>query len=199
RRPRLAKDPPGVGSRGTHPLPRCRYRRPVCPRDGAAGGDDHRLHRRPRPHPARARARVEGAVTTATKPVPRTAPGPTIWPNRIRVLRVPGRITVRVDMRSLLATLALTALTLALSVCSLGVGSVEGADLPLDRVIGAFTGAESEVVRRIVVEGRLPRVLVAVLGGAALALSGAIFQTLTRNPLGSPDIIGFTSGANTGA
>ena len=138
-------------------------------------------------------------MTTATKPVPRTAPGPTIWPNRIRVLRVPGRITVRVDMRSLLATLALTVLTLALSVWSLGVGSVEGADLPLDRVVGAFTGAESEVVRRIVVEGRLPRVLVAVLGGAALALSGAIFQTLTRNPLGSPDIIGFTSGANTGA
>nr|WP_281496657.1 iron chelate uptake ABC transporter family permease subunit [Ornithinimicrobium sp. F0845] len=89
--------------------------------------------------------------------------------------------------------------TVAVSVWSLGVGSVEGANLPLDRVAGAFAGTESEAIQRIVVEGRLPRVLVAVLGGASLGLSGAIFQTLTRNPLGSPDIIGFTSGANTGA
>lgn len=124
----------------------------------------------------------------------------TIWPSRVRVVRLASeRLSVRVDVRTALVTLMLALGTVAVSVWSLGVGSAEGSDLSLDRVIGAFTGTESEVVRRIVVEGRLPRVLVAVVGGAALALSGAIFQTLTRNPLGSPDIIGFTSGANTGA
>jgi iron complex transport system permease protein len=45
----------------------------------------------------------------------------------------------------------------------------------------------------------LPRVLIALLAGASLALSGAVFQSLTRNPLGSPDILGFTQGAATGA
>ncbi|NEE07276.1 iron chelate uptake ABC transporter family permease subunit, partial [Streptomyces sp. SID7499] len=49
------------------------------------------------------------------------------------------------------------------------------------------------------VEWRLPRALLAVLLGAALAVSGAIFQSVTRNPLGSPDIVGFSSGSYTGA
>lgn len=44
-----------------------------------------------------------------------------------------------------------------------------------------------------------PRTLVAIGAGAALALSGAIFQSLTKNPLGSPDIIGINAGASAGA
>jgi iron complex transport system permease protein len=46
---------------------------------------------------------------------------------------------------------------------------------------------------------RLPRALTAALVGALLGMSGAAFQSLSRNPLGSPDIIGFTSGAATAA
>ncbi|WZB65204.1 iron chelate uptake ABC transporter family permease subunit [Achromobacter xylosoxidans] len=46
---------------------------------------------------------------------------------------------------------------------------------------------------------RLPRVLTALGAGAALGLSGALFQSLTRNPLGSPDVIGLTAGASAGA
>lgn len=53
--------------------------------------------------------------------------------------------------------------------------------------------------RIVVLQWRMPRVLLALLLGAALGVSGAIFQSLTRNPLGSPDIIGFNSGAYTGA
>ena len=45
----------------------------------------------------------------------------------------------------------------------------------------------------------MPRILLALLIGAALGVSGAIFQALTRNPLGSPDVIGFDFGAYTGA
>ncbi|MBG0757050.1 FecCD family ABC transporter permease [Vibrio cidicii] len=52
---------------------------------------------------------------------------------------------------------------------------------------------------RVLLEIRLPRILTALFAGAALGLSGAIFQSISRNPLGSPDIIGFTSGAATGA
>ncbi|MCX7541632.1 iron chelate uptake ABC transporter family permease subunit [Corynebacterium sp. P5848] len=46
---------------------------------------------------------------------------------------------------------------------------------------------------------RLPRTVTALAAGAALGVSGAIFQSVTRNPLGSPDIIGFNTGAYTGA
>lgn len=46
---------------------------------------------------------------------------------------------------------------------------------------------------------RLPRVITALLVGAALGVSGAIVQSLTRNPLGSPDVLGFGGGAATGA
>ncbi|WP_052434041.1 FecCD family ABC transporter permease [Streptacidiphilus melanogenes] len=51
----------------------------------------------------------------------------------------------------------------------------------------------------VVWELRLPRVTTGLLAGAALALSGSVFQALTRNPLGSPDVLGFTQGAATGA
>src|SRR5690606_15173519 len=62
-------------------------------------------------------------------------------------------------------------------------------------IFGESTPANEIVVGTI----RLPRALTAVMVGAALAMSGAIFQTLTRNPLGSPDIIGFDTGAASGA
>ncbi|MEU4014308.1 iron chelate uptake ABC transporter family permease subunit [Microbacterium sp. NPDC028030] len=54
-------------------------------------------------------------------------------------------------------------------------------------------------IRMVVIDWRLPRALAAVFFGAALALSGTVFQTITRNPLGSPDVIGLTTGAYTGA
>lgn len=72
-------------------------------------------------------------------------------------------------------------------------------DLPLSDVWAAITGDAAAGTRRIVLEWRLPRIVIAVLGGAALGISGAIFQSMTRNPLGSPDIIGFNTGAYTGA
>jgi len=60
------------------------------------------------------------------------------------------------------------------------------------------TGSGSRMDRFFVLHQRLPRAVAAVLVGAMLALSGAIFQSLSRNPLGSPDIVGFTTGASTG-
>jgi len=56
-----------------------------------------------------------------------------------------------------------------------------------------------DFITHIIWEIRLPRLMTALFAGAALGISGAIFQSISRNPLGSPDIIGFTTGAATGA
>ncbi len=73
-------------------------------------------------------------------------------------------------------------------------------DYPLttDEVIGVLTGRVDGLARTVVLDWRLPRVLAAIGFGAALGVSGAIFQTLTRNPLASPDIIGLANGSFTG-
>lgn len=59
---------------------------------------------------------------------------------------------------------------------------------------------DGDAIGELVVLGlRLPRVLAALGVGAALALAGTIFQGLARNPLASPDIVGFTTGSASGA
>ncbi|BDA63619.1 enterobactin ABC transporter permease [Actinomyces capricornis] len=64
--------------------------------------------------------------------------------------------------------------------------------------VGVLRGGGSELDRFIVLDQRLPRIVAALLVGSMLAVSGAVFQSLSRNPLGSPDIVGFTTGASTG-
>src|SRR5690606_10481901 len=71
--------------------------------------------------------------------------------------------------------------------------------VPLPDVVRALLGQAEGRIHMVVVEWRLPRTALALILGAALGISGAIFQSLTRNPLGSPDIIGFDAGAYTGA
>src|SRR5262249_19846976 len=71
--------------------------------------------------------------------------------------------------------------------------------VPLGDVLRALTGQGDPSTGFIVLTLRLPRVLTGLLVGAALGVSGAIFQSLSRNPLGSPDVIGFTQGAAVGA
>lgn len=56
-----------------------------------------------------------------------------------------------------------------------------------------------EMQRRVFVTLRLSRVIVGVMGGFALGAAGFVFQTVFRNPLASPDIIGVSSGASAGA
>ncbi|MEJ2482877.1 MAG: iron ABC transporter permease [Gemmatimonadota bacterium] len=62
-------------------------------------------------------------------------------------------------------------------------------------VLRVFGPGGDDVARRIVLELRLPRILAAVLIGASLAVSGAIFQALLRNPLAEPYLLGVSSGA----
>jgi iron complex transport system permease protein len=102
----------------------------------------------------------------------------------------------RTTARAALVTTALALVLVVLLVAALVLGDVP---LTWSQVLGALTGHETGLARTVVVGWRLPQAVTAVAVGAALALSGAIFQTLTRNPLGSPDVIGFSAGAYTGA
>ncbi|MGQ0560914.1 MAG: FecCD family ABC transporter permease [Gemmatimonadota bacterium] len=91
----------------------------------------------------------------------------------------------------------LSALTaLAAIVFSLAVGA---ADLPVARVVAAVLGRGSVIEHSIVLELRLPRALLAALAGGGLALSGAVFQAMLRNPLADPYVLGVSSGAALGA
>jgi iron complex transport system permease protein len=85
---------------------------------------------------------------------------------------------------------------LAIVTASLLIGSQR---LGFSDLAAVVTGEARPSLTRSVLGRRLPRALTAALVGALLGLSGAAFQSLSRNPLGSPDIIGFTSGAATAA
>lgn len=90
---------------------------------------------------------------------------------------------------------------LLLAACfALGMLALQSGNLAFTsaQVWQTLTGSAPRNVALIVIDWRLPRVLTALLIGAALGVSGAIFQSLLRNPLGSPDILGFNTGAYTG-
>lgn len=107
-----------------------------------------------------------------------------------------GAFSFRADLRALTVTALLTAAALLAAWWGLISGS---AALTAADAVEALVGRADEGTTRVVVDWRLPRVVFTLLGGAALALAGAVFQSQTRNPLGSPDIIGLSTGAYTGA
>lgn len=95
------------------------------------------------------------------------------------------------------------AVTVAVLVAALVVGvlALSVGDFPLapTDVLRALVGGGDAGTRLVVLELRAPRVVVGLLAGAALALAGALTQTVVRNPLASPDVLGVTSGAAFGA
>ncbi|MEE3849927.1 iron chelate uptake ABC transporter family permease subunit [Gordonia sp. LSe1-13] len=127
----------------------------------------------------------------------RPTPTPAHWPRRIKMIRT-RTISVRVDLAAVVIGTALVVVALAVGVWSLGVSTTDSPRLGIVDTLKVLAGMTSGAPADLVAAA-LPAVVIALVGGAALALSGAIFQTITRNPLGSPDIIGFTTGAYTGA
>ncbi|MBU8829756.1 FecCD family ABC transporter permease [Mycolicibacterium goodii] len=111
------------------------------------------------------------------------------------VLRA-GPLAIRWDRRALVVGITLVLLSTGVLLWSLTTGDLE---LSVIEVVAALTGSEDGINRTVVVTWRLPRVFAAAVFGAGLGIAGAIFQSLTRNPLASPDIIGFSAGAYTGA
>lgn len=77
--------------------------------------------------------------------------------------------------------------------------SVGAANLPFTTVLDVIMGSGTSEQRAIVLELRLPRALMALLAGGALALSGTVFQAVLRNPLAEPYVLGVSGGAAVGA
>ncbi|QLY33179.1 FecCD family ABC transporter permease [Nocardia huaxiensis] len=106
------------------------------------------------------------------------------------------RLTARVGIRTVVVCAVLVTAALIMAVLSLGTGDYP---IPPDRVVRALFVGDQRFDRLVVWDWRFPRVALALALGAALGVSGAILQSVTRNPLGSPDLVGFNTGAYTGA
>ncbi|GAA2332222.1 iron chelate uptake ABC transporter family permease subunit [Streptomyces caniferus] len=115
---------------------------------------------------------------------------------RVTVVRTRGGRSVRLDVPAVVAGLVLLAVALAAGIALIGSG-----DYPMTpaEVITTLTGGGDAGQEFIVQDLRLPRVLVGLLVGAAFGIAGAVFQTVSRNPLGSPDVLGFAQGSSVGA
>ncbi|OSM98974.1 iron-enterobactin ABC transporter permease [Lonsdalea populi] len=116
--------------------------------------------------------------------------------SKILSLRAPGGIVSgRFAGRTLLVNALLLMLGLLLLTVAMGLGTLKIAPL---NVWMALAGHTDGGIQTVVTQWRAPRAAMALLLGASLGLSGAIFQSIIRNPLGSPDIVGFNTGAFTG-
>lgn len=108
-----------------------------------------------------------------------------------------GRQSLVLHPRVIVVTMLLLAFTLVCSVVAMTIGSYRVEVAEIVRIL--LGRSEGGVAERIILHIRLPRVVTGIFAGAALAVSGAIFQSVSRNALGSPDVIGFTTGAAAGA
>ena len=98
--------------------------------------------------------------------------------------------------RSAILFIVLTAITLFLFLLDLAVGAVA---VPLGDVWAALTGGDCpRATAKIILNIRLIKAVVALLAGAALSVSGLQMQTLFRNPLAGPYVLGISSGASLG-
>lgn len=148
---------------------------------------------------------------------PPTTTGPTAERRRlVRDSRVPGRPAFRVGAlstvwrpRHFFVTLGLAVATVMLFLLSICLGDYPLTTARVSEIIGArlFDALHLTVLRDLIVdpsrieelvvfEWRMPRSVTGVVVGAALGLSGALTQSVTRNALASPDILGITTGAS---
>lgn len=137
---------------------------------------------------AAAAARDAGPAPDARRAPGRPAPGAAV--DRVRAVRTRGR------RRRATVAIGLVVLVVALVVVTLTLGPFKVALVAVVRILG---GEQIPGATFIVMEQRLPRLLVALGVGAAFGASGTIIQTLVRNPLASPDVIGITAGASAAA
>ena len=102
-----------------------------------------------------------------------------------------GRAATRVPTG--VVVLVLAVLTVLLCLTSLAVGS---RNLTLEELASVFVPGERTMASIIVWQLRMPRTVLAVMVGAALAVAGVVMQGLTRNPLAEPGILGVNAGAS---
>jgi iron complex transport system permease protein len=103
---------------------------------------------------------------------------------------------LRLDVRTtVVSALLVLAVLMVAAVTVVGVGT----RIPFEDMMDVFAGGGRRADRFVLLDLRPPRIALGALAGAALAVSGTVFQSLSRNPLGSPDIVGFTTGSASGA
>lgn len=107
-----------------------------------------------------------------------------------------GRVQVFVEKRTALLALALCLAAAALAVYSVASGTI---NYSLAEVTSALALRGEDKTELVIWSIRLPRAVAAIAVGMALGAAGSVFQSISRNALGSPDVIGFTTGAATGA
>ncbi|NEA99682.1 iron ABC transporter permease [Streptomyces sp. SID13726] len=124
-----------------------------------------------------------------------TAPGqgqpPPARARTTTVLRPHPRVSLLVHRRSVAVALALIGLLLTAMTASASLGQTYIAPADVWHTLRTGTGPYDLVVGEL----RVPRIALGALLGAALGLAGALIQTVTRNPLASPDVIGVGHGA----
>jgi iron complex transport system permease protein len=104
-------------------------------------------------------------------------------------------ITLRRKAPVLLISLGIVAVGLLLFVMNLCFGSVS---IPMREIWAAVVGGEGSTYHAIVMEYRLPQAVTALLAGIGLSVSGLLMQTLFRNPLADPSLLGISSGSSLG-
>ncbi|MED1951495.1 FecCD family ABC transporter permease [Brevibacillus centrosporus] len=107
-----------------------------------------------------------------------------------------GKTSIHLHKKTVVYTTLAILLTIVAAIVSLGIGEMY--IRPLD-VVKALLGFGAEQDALIVQQFRMPRIIIAILVGAALAAAGAIMQGIVRNPLAAPDILGISSGASVAA
>jgi iron complex transport system permease protein len=103
-----------------------------------------------------------------------------------------GQYNLLVEKRAVIVSVILILMLLVGIVIAVSVGSAKLTPLS---ALQAFLGDASRMVNIMVFKIRLPRVVAVVVAGAALGLSGCLIQTLVRNRLATPDMIGVNEGA----
>jgi iron complex transport system permease protein len=111
---------------------------------------------------------------------------------RVIVVRQ-GSNSVRFRRRTLFMFLSLLSASIAITMFSITMGEIYVSPIAWVR------GDLNTIDQFILIEFRSPRVLCALISGFAFGVGGSLFQNLTRNPLGSPDVLGIIAGASTGA
>lgn len=97
------------------------------------------------------------------------------------------------DARRLFGLLLLCCLLVAAALWSVAMGSTRIPIVSVWNALSSFDGSREHLLVMLI---RLPRMLAAVLAGSALAVSGAIMQAITNNPLASPGLLGINAGAS---
>jgi len=104
---------------------------------------------------------------------------------------------VAMSSSSLTVRAATVPVLLLLLILAVALSLLVGAKpLPASTIVDALSGTCQRADCIIVLDARLPRTLAGLLAGAALGLAGALMQTLTRNPLADPGILGVNAGAS---